>query len=147
MTDPRVLDLLNDVLAAMEKCPHARLAETGVFLSSVGTEEYDALCRILEDERRQTLELADLLIELGGVPASAAPDFHTARLHYLDLHFLLGEVLHAEAQLLAGCESALEPLAGTNCTPAYQLVSGIVAAHREHIALLRRFTAQTSACA
>ena len=140
MTDQRVLDILNELLAATEKSPHACLAEAGVFFSSTGTQEYEALQRIGEEEQRYTAELADLLLELGGSPALGTPDFQTAHLHFLDLNFVLTEVLRSKERLLAAGESALGQLPGS--TPAYQLVCRITAAHREHIALLKRLVAR-----
>ena len=142
MTDHRVLDILNDLLAAMEKSPHARLAETGVYLSSGGMEKYDAIRRIQEEEPRLAAELAALLIEMGGSPAPApgAPNAHAARFHYLDLHFMLMQVLRSKEQLLAATDAALESLTGT--AQAHHLVSRIATAHRDHIALLQELIAR-----
>ena len=143
MTDQRVFDILNDLLAATEQSPHARLAETGVFLSSGDTAKYDVIHRILKEEARFAAELAALLIELGGSPAPApgAPNAHAARFHYLDLHFMLIQVLRSKEQLLAATESALESLTGN--AKAHHLVFRITAAHREHIALLQELIART----
>ncbi len=145
MTDQRVLDTLNDVLTAMEKSPHARLADTGVSILSAGTEECDAVHRILEQERHQAGKLAELLIELGGTPAFGVPDAQTAYLHYLDLHFLLTQVLRSKGQLLAVCESALEQLPAS--TRASQLVSEVATAHREHLASLQQLIDRTGSSA
>ena len=129
MSDQRVADILCEVLAAMEKSHYARLAETGVFLSSGGTEPYDAVRRILEEDARLTAELAA----------------RTGNLHYLDLHFVLTEVLRSKEQLLAVAESALAELTGTG--PAGLLVSKIAAAHRDHIVVLERLIARTGSSA
>jgi len=142
MTDQHVLEILNDLLAAMEKSPYARLGETGAFVSTVGTEEYDVVRRVLQEEKQYAAELADLLIELGGVPvAFGAPDFQAGCLHFLEAPFLLREVLRWKQPVLAKCESALEEL----CTSAraYLLVSKIAAAHRDHIVLLGEIIART----
>ena len=142
MTDQRVLETLNDLLAAMQKSPHARLGETGVFVSAGGTEEHDVVRRILQEEKQYAAELADTLIELGGVPiAFGVPDFQAGRLHYLDAPFLLKEVLSWKQPLLAKCEAALEQLSAS--AQAYQLVSRLAAAHRDHITLLRELIART----
>lgn len=145
MTDQRVLDILNDVLTAMEKSPCARLADTGVSILSAGTEECDMVHRILEQEGRYAGELAELLIELGGTPAFGVPDAQTARFHYLDLHFLLTQVLRSKEQLLAVCESALEQLPAS--TRASQLVAEVAAAHRQHIASVQQLIDQTGSSA
>ena len=143
MTDQRVFDILNDLLAATGKSPHARLAETGVFLSSGDTAKVDVIHRILKEEARFAAELAALLIELGGSPAPApgAPNAHAARFHYLDLHFMLIHVLRSKKQLLAATESALGSLTGN--AQAHHLVFRITAAHREHITLLQELIART----
>jgi hypothetical protein len=145
MTDPRILDLLNDMLAAMEKSPHLRLPEAGVFLPADGPEELDAVQGVLEEDRRCAAALADLLLELGGSPVPGAPNVYAARLHYLDLPFMLRETLRCKKSLLAAGEAALGQLTG--CPPAFQLVSKLAAAHRAHLALLQKLIVPTGSSA
>ncbi|MCK4659695.1 MAG: hypothetical protein KAV82_09270 [Phycisphaerae bacterium] len=137
MTDQHVLDILNDLLAAIEKSPQVRLTEAGTFVSSAGTKECIAVEGILEEERQLAAELAGLLIELGGSPAPSpgSPVVNIACFHYLDVHFMLPEFLCAKQKLVAACESVLEHLADS--PEAHQLITRIAMVYRDHIARLQ----------
>lgn len=143
MSDQRVVDTLNELLGAIAKSPHAHLDEIGVFVSATGTEAYDVVRRILDEERQSAAELADMLIEVGGVPiVFRAPEVQAGRLHYLDAPFLLKDMLHYKTRRLDECQRALECLSGA--AQAYQLVSRTAALHREHLDLLRGLVARTN---
>ena len=147
MTDQCVVDTLNELLAVMEKRPHARLAEAGVFLSAAGTEEHVALQRVLEEEEQHIAELAGLLIELGGGPSPApgTADVNTAGLHYLDLQSVLKEMSRSKEQLSATFEAALERLSGSPSSS--QLVSRIAADNRGHLGRLGQLVARSGSAA
>ena len=134
MTDPQVLDVLYDVLAAQERNPYLRLPDVGVFLSPTGAQAYDSVQRILAEDRQNTETLAELLVDLGGCPLAVPPDLRTACLHYLDQSCIIQNLTAWKPSAAAACEQALPRLTG--CPPAFQLVSRIAAAHRAHLAAL-----------
>ena len=138
MTDQHVLDVLNDVRAAIEAGPYARVREVGAFLSAAGTKEHDTVLGILADEERCVAELASLLAELGGTPTFASPDALSGRLHYLDMRCILKLIRDTKARLANACDAALG-LVGDSAE-SYQLISQVASLHRDHILQIEKLS-------
>lgn len=147
MSDQRVWDILNELLAAMENGPAACLTHAGVFLSAVGTQEYDTVLQIVEEDSRQAAELAELLIRVGGTPSPSpgAPDVDAAQLHYLNLHFVLSKITAFKRDFASRCESVLDALADSPA--AQQSVARIAAIQREHVSRLEQLISPAHATA
>lgn len=139
MGDQQVLDVLSDLLAAVETSPHEYVFEATPFLSPLGAEEALQVRDMDRQEHNFAADLANVLLELGGTPRLRPPDRETADLYYLDFRFLLREVLASKRKLLAQCEAALDALREEPA--ARDVVSRLAAAEREHVATVERFAA------
>jgi hypothetical protein len=114
-----------------------------MFLTSAGSEEVEAIHRMMSEEKAHASAIAELMLELGQAPRPAPPDVHAGDLHYLEVHYLLPILTRAKEALVAAHASARTRLAGS--PRALELVTRLEGAQRRHLDSLRAFQAAAPA--
>ena len=131
-----MIGALNDCFAAECRSLIGHLADSQPFISWVAVDEQAVVRRIIADERRHERELADLIDALDGVAVPVTPPTNAASIHYLDLLYLLSQIIADKRRLVAAYEMACARVAGEE--RAEKLVSRILDDERRHLADLER---------
>lgn len=135
MTDPQVIDVLNELLAREQRSWPARLFESTVFVSQLSVQDL----RLVESMNRMATEharwLAELILALGGTPGPRIDDVTTADLHFQELHHLLPRLVHEHELLVRRYTVAAERV--TSEPQAAQLVTRILERHQQSLEQLQ----------
>lgn len=89
MAREAVVEQLNDLLEVEGRGLAGRLNEVHSFVDWADAGTAAALRRIADRLRAHQRQLTDAIVRLGGVPRPRTPDMATARVHYLNLRYLL----------------------------------------------------------
>jgi bacterioferritin (cytochrome b1) len=96
MTEPMIIDVLNELLAAERSAPSERLIESIVFISPAAAEDSVVVRRMAEQSQQHAAWLTEVILQLGGSPGLRVGDVMTAGLHFVELRsampYLLTEV-------------------------------------------------------
>jgi len=108
-----------------------RLAECWVTLSWSSTEENNVLQRMVQQCAEHVAWLADLMIEMGEFPSPCTAEVDTTGWHYLDLNYLMPQLLQDKQNLIACYEEITSRWLPND--KASSLVKKIVASHKTHL--------------
>lgn len=128
--------ILNELLEAEGKSLLVRMSEAAPFVSREGASSVEAVSSIAAEQSRHMGALIRGIVELGGMPVPRQPDASTTHLHYLDLAFLVPQVLADARRLIGMYERALERVAPGSASGA--LVGRLLLGHRAQIGRLER---------
>ena len=96
MTEPMIIDVLNELLAAERSAPSLRLIESIVFVSRSAAADVVVVRRMAEQSQQHAGWLTEVILQLGGSPGLRVGDMTSAGLHFLELRsampYLLTEV-------------------------------------------------------
>ncbi len=136
MTTPRVIAVLNELLAAEGSNLLPYLANCTTFISWASADDVDLVQGMVDEEQEHLEWLVQLILDLRGSPGPRTGAIEAGSLHYVELHTLLPRIEQAETRVLARYEAAAGAVAGEPRAAA--LVSRIADRHRAHLDELRR---------
>ena len=85
MTEPIIIDVLNELLAAERSAPSYRLIESIVFVSRAASEDIFVVRRMAEQSQQHAGWLTEVILQLGGSPGLRIADMTSAGLHFLQV--------------------------------------------------------------
>ncbi len=131
------VDILNRLLEAESGSLIHRLGESNPFVNTPAAGDYAIVERMLADVRRHGHELVEMILSLRGAPVP--PRYATALggVHYLNLSFLMPQVIANVRQLVKTYGSA----GATGSPQADALIARILADHNRHLAELEKLHA------
>lgn len=130
----QAVNVLDDLLAAERASLLQRLGESGPFVSWSATEDHALVRQMLADEHEHVRDLVEGILKLRGSPSPAVVPTDTGGVHYLQLAFLMPQVIADKRRLVKKYESAPPP----DDRLAEALVSRILQTHRRHLAELEK---------
>lgn len=134
MNTSRLIDLLNDLLAAEYGNMIQRLDECNPFVTWPAEEDRVIVTRMSADAKAYQRDLAALILKLRGSPRPPTFPTETGGVHYLNLSYLMPQVIAGVLSLIRAYEAA----GGTGQPEADGLMARILADHRRHLAELER---------
>ena len=141
MENEKVCAILNELLAGEQQATASRILESTVYVSQLAVAELPVAQRIARQTHSNSEELAELILDLGGVPEPSVPDVATAHLHFQDLHRLLPLLIDDHERLIRKYEIAPDRVASE---PRIQeLVTRILQRHQEELRELRQLLGLT----
>ena len=141
MENEKVCAILNELLAGEQQAAAPRILESTVYVSQLAVAELPVAQRIARQTHSNSEELAELILDLGGVPEPSVPDVATAHLHFQDLHRLLPLLIDDHEKLIRKYEIAAERVASKPRTQ--ELVTRILQRHQEELRELRQLLGLT----
>jgi hypothetical protein len=138
MTNPPVIGVLRELLAAEQKSIAPRLLESTVYVALRGLREFEAVRRAAQATREHERRLTELIIALGGAPGPRSADVRTGDLHFLEVHFIIPRLLADREALIRTYEAAAARLAREPNAAA--TVGEILERHRAELADLQRLS-------
>jgi len=136
MENERVCAILNELLAGEQRATAPRILESTVYVSQLAVAQLPVAQRIARQTHSNGEELAELILNLGGVPGPPVPDAATAHLHFQDLHRLLPLLIDDHEKLIRKYEIAAERVASE--PRILKVVTRIVQRHQEELRELRQ---------
>ena len=142
MDTSTVVDILNELLVAEHQSLAPRLLESIVFVSRDTVKGVQPVRRMADQSKEHTEWLTGMILELGGEPGPRFGDPTSADLHYQNIRHALPRLIDGHGTLirkysLATPKVESEPRAG-------ELVSRILARHREHTDTLKQLSEQSA---
>lgn len=135
--DPaHTLDVINKLYAAEKRSLLPRLAELAAFVDWADAREMEKVRRMIADETRHQIWLAEAADRCRGVLLCAPPDAGTANLHYCELRALLPLVIGNIGKLVDAYAGALQESAGL-MPDAIETIARIHSRHLTHLEQLR----------
>ena len=128
------VDGLNRLLRAEYGSMLFRLHEASPHVTWTSAGDRLLIDRMMNDERTHERELIDAILDRRGAPAPRNFPTNTGEVHYLDLTYLMPQVLASKRELVRIYESA----GNTGDPAADALRSRILDNHRRHLAGLDR---------
>lgn len=114
-----------------------RLAEADPFVTASASDDRAVVRRMAADLERHQRGLVEMILKLRGAPAPPRYPTDLSAVHYLDLSYLMPQVISGVRRLVKTYESA-----GTTGHPeADALIARILDDHRRHLAELERMHA------
>jgi hypothetical protein len=121
----------------------SRLAESVVFVSWASADDADLLRRMVAEEHEHVVWMVELLDTIGESLTPFRPDAQSTSLHFLELHFLMPQVLAIKEQMIAEYSRSA---GGVSYHPeAGDLIRRITARHDSHLSLLKQMSTSVSA--
>ena len=133
MNAQNTIGVLNELLASEQSSLALRLLESTVFVSQLSVEDLSTVKRMARASEEHGAKLADLIIQLGGVPGLRVGDTRSADLHYQELHRALPRLVSDREALVKKYERAAEFVAAD--PRAARLVAELLGGHRTLLAL------------
>jgi bacterioferritin (cytochrome b1) len=143
MTPDDVIDILNELLDIESRSILPRLRASGVFVSWASADELADVTRMTDEDAEHREWLIEAILKIGGDPRPVSADIRSTAMHYLDLHYVLPQVLDDARNCLKSYETAAAQLGGN--AVASEVVSKIITRHRRHVETLEKFTARVQA--
>jgi bacterioferritin (cytochrome b1) len=138
MSDEDVIGLLNDLLE-LESCSLvARLGEAYPFMGRSAAEHGAVFQQMVEQEADHQRRLVGAIEALDGVPRPARGDTLSAGLHYLNLEYLLPQIVEEKQRLIAAYRRSADEIPTDG--PAAAVVADILARHQAHLERLQQMT-------
>ena len=134
------IDLLNTLLAAEARSMVRRLGESQPFIGQGPIEQTEIVPQLLAEHSAITEAITEEILRLRGCPAPSLPDASSAGLHYLDLQYLLPQVIESEKQTVRVYESVIARLEDAGLTAP--LAQDLLNRHQQRIARLEAFQPQ-----
>lgn len=135
MNAQQVARMLDDCLRAEQHSLLPRLAQCAVFLSWASADEHYAARQMVSEEQEHMAWLVNMINELGETPTPAHANIRTTSLHFVELQYVMPQIVQDKQQLVRSYETASGRLAGN--TDATQLLNKIVTRHRMHLETLQ----------
>ena len=130
MRNEAAIDLLNDLLQQEERSLLPRLRESTVFVSWASAGEHVVVERMIDEANEHRGWLVAAIIRLGGEPLPGLADIRSASIHFLELDFVLPQVVESHRGLLSVYEAAASEASLNPVTS--EVVSRIIERHRKH---------------
>lgn len=135
------VEKLNRLLRAEYASLVHRLGEADPYVSWTSAADRALIERMVADERDHARELTNMILELRGAPAPPTFDTASAGAHFLQLDYLMPQVIASKRRLVVLYEST----GPTGDPRADALVARILAEHRRHCEELVRLRGGVSA--
>lgn len=136
MNPDEAVGALEELLRAESRSLAARLGEADPYLGWESGIDPLLFARMIADQRRHQQRLAEVILQLGGVPRAAPPDARMTRLHYVEAAYLLPLLIEDKRRLIELYDQAAARVAGEPA--AVEVVGRNRAGHAAH---LERLTA------
>ncbi len=104
------VEILSELLGAEQRSLAVRLLESTVFVPRLGVHDLHLVKRLADQSKERCAELAELIIELGEVPAPCTHDPTSADLHYVELGYAMPRLLADQVALSRMYSQAAELL-------------------------------------
>ncbi len=141
MADQSTITILRDLLATEQRSIAPRLMESTVFVSKLSIHENESLRRAAKSTIENERKLTELIVSLGGAPGPRSADVMTAHLHFLEVHFVLPQLLADRQSLVQRYSAASAKLSREPRAAA--VVNEILERHRTEAAELQRLSEPT----
>lgn len=138
MADETVIEILNELLQHESRSLLPRLKESIVFVTWASAGEHRDVGAMIDEEMEHRAWLAEAIGDLGGDPLPGSADIRSSNVHYLELSYVLPQVLVERRRSLTFYESAAEQLSSNERAAA--VVAKIVARKRRHVERLSELT-------
>lgn len=135
-----VIDALNSLLEANQNSIIRFMGEGSPYLTRASADVRRPLADMLQNNRRRSHQLHDLIEHVGGSPSYRTVQSEEQYLAYLSLKFLLPKLIDAKRLLIQRYENALKAI-GNNPPEAVALLRHHLAEHQAELAVLERSTA------
>ena len=142
-----VLDALSSLLEAEQNSVFRFMGEGSPYLSRATAEVRRPLQKMVDDNARHVVELADLIQALGGVPAPRAVRSDEQYLAFLSLKFLLPKLVTDKELILRRYENAIRSLANIAPPQVMAALKRIQSECRADLEMLRRVSDEVIAAA
>lgn len=135
MNADRTVQALEELLRAETGSLTAHLGDADLYLGWESGVDLQLFAQLLEDEHRHQVRLSEAILQLGGVPRAAPPDARLARLHYVDVGYVLPLLIEDKRRLIALYDQAAPHVAEE------PMAAAVVARNRAgHAAHLQRLS-------
>jgi bacterioferritin (cytochrome b1) len=133
-----VIDALNSLLESLLNSIFRFMGEGSPYLGRASAEIRRPLQEMVDAQNRQTRELAEMIVELGGEPAPPSIQPEEQYLAYLSLKFLLPRLAQAKELTIERYENALQAIGKTAPAEVVRLLEEQLAEHRGHLEILNK---------
>ena len=130
MTEPMIIDVLNELLAAERSAPAHRLIESTVFVSRAAAEDIFVVRRMTEQSQEHAAWLTEVILQLGGSPGLRVGDMTSAGLHFQELRSAMPYLLTQSEGLVRKYTVAAARVSSES--QAVDVVGKILARHKEN---------------
>ncbi len=130
MTEPMIIDVLNELLAAERSAPALRLIESIVFVSRGAADDVVVVRRMAEQSQQHAGWLTEVILQLGGSPGLRVADMTSAGLHFQELRSAMPYLLVQSEELVRKYNAASARVSSE--PQAADLVGKILARHEEN---------------
>ena len=130
MTDPMIIDVLNELLAAERSAPSERLVESTVFVSRASADDVIIVRRMAEQSQQHAAWLTEVILQLGGSPGLRVGDVTSAGLHFLELRSAMPYLLAESEGLVRKYHAAAARVSSE--PQAVEVVGKILTRHEEN---------------
>ena len=130
MTEPMIIDVLNELLAAERSAPAHRLIESTVFVSRAAAEDIFVVRRMTEQSQEHAAWLTEVILQLGGSPGLRVGDMTSAGLHFQELRSAMPYLLTQSEGLVRKYHAASARVSSES--QAVDVVGKILARHEEN---------------
>jgi len=138
MNDTQTIDALNEMLAAEYGSLIHRLAEASPNVTWPAAGDGALAQEMLEDVHRHQRSLVEMILKLRGSPVSPRYPTETGSVHYLNLSYLMPQVIASERSPVKAYESGMSRVQHPE---AMALVVQILDQHKRHLEALMRIHA------
>ena len=135
MAAQRTIDILNELLAIEQRSLAPRLVESTLFVDRASTADLANMQGMARACEEHGAWLAEVIIDLGGIPAFRDADLNTTDMHYLDLRHNLPRFISDREALIEKYLRATEWI--DNEPRAADLIQRILQRHRQELAALQ----------
>jgi len=129
------IDQLNELLALESHCMIKRLGEAAPFVAWAAAEDVPALEEMVTEQSEHQRRLVEALTLLDGVPQPAVGDTLSGGLHYLDIHYLLPQVIAEKQKLIEAYRRVIDKLPAD--APVRPALTANLANHQSQLARLQ----------
>ncbi|MCB9852040.1 MAG: hypothetical protein H6819_03005 [Phycisphaerales bacterium] len=134
MSSQRVVETLNQLLAAEYASILPRLRQSDPFVSLAAAEDRDTAYGLVQDSERHEKALTDLIMSLRGAPVPVSYDIDTTSYHYVTLEYLMPQIIQGVQSLIAAYSSA----GSTNQREADALIARHLGDYQSRLASLEK---------
>jgi hypothetical protein len=140
MAGAAVIDALNDLLEAELNSVFRFMGEGSPYLSRATAEIRKPLSEMVAAGNRRSMELAEMIDQLGGLPLPGSVQPEEQYLAFLTLKFLLPKLADAKRLMIQRYENMLRALSGAP-PEVIALLDSHLAEHRADLQVLQRAAA------
>ncbi|MEK6643648.1 MAG: hypothetical protein AABZ08_07035 [Planctomycetota bacterium] len=143
MANESTITKLNSLLKAEYGCLVHRLGECTPFVTWPAADDRAVVQQMLADAKSHQHDLINLILKLRGSPVPPAYPTYVGGVHYLNLSYLMPQVIAG----LRGLVRLYEQGGPTGHTESDALASRILSDHKRHLAELERMHSNLAASA